>query len=182
MENLYRDVLFLLAKKLDLSNLLNFSASSKKINEKISYIWKYKLEKEFPEELFLEFYLLNLPFKKKYILLYSLRDIKEKLKRNGTLYELYDLKEITCVGKNLIEIPSSIGNLFNLEILNFYNNKLTKIPSSIGNLPNLKVIILTYNYLTKLPISIGNLSKLEKLYACDNNLEEVSDTLGIFLI
>jgi hypothetical protein len=76
MEKLNKDELFLLATELDLSTLLKFCNSSKRIYEKVykNYdIWYYILEKDFPDN-----HLLTLNPMNKNKLLYSLINLKEK--------------------------------------------------------------------------------------------------------
>ena len=94
MEKVTKDVLFLFAVELDLPSFLRFCRSSKIVNEKVCKqddIWKYKLNKEFPDFTKLG---LKKSFREIYTLLYNLTIVKEKLKRSETIYELYEIMVI----------------------------------------------------------------------------------------
>lgn len=157
---------------MDLPSLLKYCNSNKEFCNNDN-IWLQRLNKEFPNE----FFVFGMNPKERYILLHSLRDVKEKLRREETLEELYNLKELDLSKENLTEIPDSIGNLINLRTLLFYNNKLTKIPDSIGNLYNLELLNLRDNNLTEIPDSLKNLSNLKYLYLGHNRLIKIPDFL-----
>jgi hypothetical protein len=115
MDKLNKDELFLLALKLELPDLLNFCILDKRINDKIykrDDIWNYKLNKHFPDS---NLHLLNLVLtpREKYKLLYVLTKVKEKLNREETIHELYNLKKKLNLffSLELKEIPAYLGNL-----------------------------------------------------------------------
>jgi hypothetical protein len=183
LENIGKDVLFLLGLQMKLVTLLNFCASSKRINEKLYNLWTHKIKEEFESESNENFLHKNknknkTP-KEKYVLLYCLRDMKEKLKLK--LYEsseeIYNSHSLNLFRESLTEIPSSIGHLFNLQELYLNDNKLTKIPASLGNLFNLRNLSLSCNYLKKIPDTIGNLTNLKTLHLYNNELEEIPATI-----
>ena len=70
-----------------------------------------------------------------YKILYSLSQLKNKLKRKENIYDLYELKVLDLYNNKLTEIPKEIGTLSNLQFLNLDKNKLTEIPKEIGLYP-----------------------------------------------
>ena len=98
METLTSDNLFSLATHLEISDLLQFCSSSSRINNiicKREYIWRYKLQQDFPND-FINFVNLNKTLKDLYILLWNLRDIKQQLnlKENLFVVKLEKTKEL----------------------------------------------------------------------------------------
>lgn len=84
LSDLSKDELFSIAMKLDLQSLLKFSLVNKRINEKISNVWKHKIQKFSDHSNF------DLQYgKNKYILLYCLTILKQKLKINKNIYERF---------------------------------------------------------------------------------------------
>ena len=75
-------------------------------------------------------------------------------------------------GKEIHELPESIGNLSNLTELYLSGNRLENLPESLGSLSNLTRLNLWGNQLTNLPESIGNLANLTELYLDKNPLQE----------
>ena len=131
---LNKDMIFLLAMRLDLPSLLRLCASSKLIYFKINQSFLvHKLIQDFPE-----YKNLNLnDTKNSYILLYQLNIFKCKMKRRETIDQLYNLEQIYLHDDESILIPKEIGQLQNLQQLYLHKNKLTNIPKEIGNLYNL---------------------------------------------
>ena len=124
MDTLPKDLLFSLAMELDLPSLLRFCRSSKIVNEKVCKqddIWKYKLNKEFPDYLNLK--VKNKSFREIYTLLYNLNIVKQKLERKESIYELYNLQTLYLNNIQLEEIPKELGNLSNLRIIYLVNNR-----------------------------------------------------------
>jgi hypothetical protein len=134
MEKLERDNLFSLAIELNLPDLLRFCSSNRKINDKVckqNDIWNYKIAKEFPDS---KDFKNNLSPKDKYILLYSLRDVKQKLQREETIYELYDLKELDLRPYYFLEkLPATLEYLSNLRVIHINLNREPKRPASLKN-------------------------------------------------
>ena len=122
MEERSKDELFEIAMKLDLPDLLAFCSTFKKISELCQgdRIWRFKLENEFSEYLDFE---VDKSLKERYKLLYSLRDVKEKLNLEGSLVDIYNLTELGLTDKQLTSLPESIGNLSNLQSFYCYPNK-----------------------------------------------------------
>ena len=111
MEKLNKDELFTLALHLDLPSLLSFCSSNKYVHTSVCKrddIWIYKLKKDFPDYKNLK---IEKSFKDLYQLLYSLLQLKNKLKRTETIYELYELKKLSLSNNKLTEIPKEIGAL-----------------------------------------------------------------------
>ena len=101
-----------------------------------------------------------------YFILLRLNKLKDKLSPHLNRYsltELYNRQVLWLNGKQLTEIPESIGQLVNLEELYLAGNKLSEIPESIGQLVNLQFLFLSNNPLVELPDSIGQLVNLKEL-------------------
>ena len=58
---------------------------------------------------------------------------------------IYKIRRLYFVSKNITELPESISELRNLEYLDLSGNKLTKLPESISELRNLKYLNLSGN-------------------------------------
>ena len=139
MDNLTKDELFSIAIRLDLSDLVAFCNTSKKINNLIflrNDVWLYKLKTEFPE--YSNFEIDRTP-RKRYNLLYSLRVLKDKLNLKGSLYDIYNQKELWLGNNQLTSLPKEIGNLQNLQKLYLFDNQLTSIPETIKQNPKIKI-------------------------------------------
>ena len=83
METLSKDIYFTLAKDMEIRDLIDFCIADKRANEKICKnddVWRYRLEKEFPDwrDFKLEKSLLNT-----YVFLYQLKILKEEIKFKG---------------------------------------------------------------------------------------------------
>ena len=193
---LNKDMLIELAKKLDLSSLLQLLASSKLINEKLNDVWIHKLQ-DFPE-----YKTLNIEnLKDCYILLYKLTIFKNIIKEEN-IYNLYkrkilelflgkltsipkeidslqNLKILSLVNnKKLIYLPKEICNLKNLEELDLFNNNLKEIPKEIGGLLSLKQFDLSCNQLRYIPKQIEQLSNLLYLNLYNNQLTTIPKEIG----
>lgn len=93
-----------------------------------------------------------------------------------TQEELEDLNDIWGVnfsGRDLTELPESIGMLSQLTTLFVYFNELTSLPESIGKLSLLTHLDVSYNELEYLPESVGKLSLLTDLDASNNILKDL---------
>ena len=171
MDKLSKDEIFLIATKLDIYSLLNFSMINSNIYSKVSKdeIWEYKL-REFNNYL-------NLKEKKKdtYILLYRLTIFKKKLEIEENIYKIF--KCITY-GFNVTEIPREIGILINLQGLYLPFNKIHKVPKEIGNLIHLQELRLDNNNIKTIPKEIGNLLNLRKLLLNNNCIKIIPKEIG----
>ncbi len=197
MERLNKDEISSIGLSLDVKSLLNFSLTNKHINRIIEKIWICKLNKEFED-----FPTLNIDATHKYIyeILYSLTNLKNRLKLHENVYQLYKLehfnfhddmvtmsKEI-CYMKNLTdldlssnrftEISKEICKLINLKVLYLYYNRLEEIPQELFSLINLQELNLNNNNISVIPEEIGNLSKLETLSLSCNYIESIPAELG----
>jgi Leucine-rich repeat (LRR) protein len=200
MEVLNHNELFLLSTHLNLTDLLNFCLTSKRIFFSIwenKDIWLYQL-KSFPDYKKLD---IQFP-KKSYVLLYNLTKLKDKLKLNESVYEIRRVKILHLEKRQICDLPNEIGILTNLQILyldynqiNFFpnkilnminlrelylnNNHILSLPKEIGNLIDLQILNLNDNYISFLPKEIGNLSDLKELYLNCNKIntlpEEIED-------
>jgi internalin A len=86
--------------------------------------------------------------------------------------------ELSLSGKDLTELPESIGNLTQLRTLDLSYNKLTELPEFIGNLTRLRTLSLGGNQLTELPGSIGNLTQLRTLSLYWSPLGKLPEFIG----
>ena len=166
LSNLSKDELFSIAMKLDLQSLLKFSLVNKRINEKISDVWKHKIQKFSDNSTF------NVQNdKSKYILLYCLTILKQKLKINKDIYEIYNLETLDLNGKQLREIPKEVGVLTNLKNIYLVDNYIRILPTQFFNLINLEEIYLSNNGLEEIPDDINRLINLKKLFLRKNYIK-----------
>lgn len=187
MKTLRRDELFLLAIELSLPNLIHFCGTSKQINASIcknDNFWLYKLNKDFPEwnnsaledvkdPRSLKSITQMKSYRNKYILLDNLRIfqiLKEKLKINADIYEIFKIERLTLYEKELKEIPKEIKYLIHLKSLDLENNPIKIIPKEICNLINLKSLNLNQTEITEIPKEIGNLINLTYLSLEGNDI------------
>ena len=84
--------------------------------------------------------------------------LRDSLKMNMTITELYTIKRIDASFRQLTALPSEIGQLTNLQELRLYDNKLTALPAEIGHLTNLRELYVSK--LTKIPQKIQNMHYL----------------------
>lgn len=164
-----KDVLFTIAMKLDLPDLLRWCTSSSKINKEVcnnDNVWRSKLLIDYPD---FESFNLNRFFslKETYVFLYQLSLIKKLLRTKESLHDIFLKSEIDLSAKKLKKIPAL--DLPNVQFLFLDNNYLTKIPKF--NLPNLRTLDLSANELEE--ISISNLPNLESLNLFHNRLTRV---------
>ena len=185
MEVLPKDVLFSIAIRLDLPELLKWCASGSIINDRVCGnvdIWNYKLKNEFPN------YPLNLRQntskgignyspKETYILLYKLYKIKKAFRTNTSLDKLYNLERLYIMRKGIREIPKEISVLKNLKALYLPYNMIKSISKEISKL-NLEEISLHHNIIKELPKEIGDIKSLTFLDLDDNYLKELPKEIG----
>jgi hypothetical protein len=80
------------------------------------------------------------------------------------LPKLRYLRVLSLGGYEIVELPSSIGDLKHLRYLNLSGAKIRSLPESISSLYNLQTLILKdCSRLIKLPEKIGNLVNLRHL-------------------
>lgn len=86
--------------------------------------------------------------------------------------------ELKLTGKDLVELPSEIGQLNCLNSLDLSGNKLTNLPSAIGQLTNLTSLYVSYNKLALVPKEIFQLPNLNFLDLSGNQLTSVPQEIG----
>lgn len=180
--NINNDELFLICKKLNLKDFLNFSMVNKRIFYMIDKNWKYRLLEFKNTKNF------KLEKKKLYILLTHLSNLKRKLRLVSEIGTIYGLTHLDLSNCNLDEIPKEMKALQNLEDLSLkYNsirkienipitvkklylsyNKLKDIDEKICGLKNLELLYLGYNFIKEVPIELSKLEKLRNLSLDDN--------------
>ena len=74
--------------------------------------------------------------------------LEEVAKKDFSLDELNNLKELSLSYKGLTSVPASIGQLSSLKKLYLHNNQLNKLPPEIGQLSNLQMLRLEGNKFT----------------------------------
>jgi leucine-rich repeat protein SHOC2 len=89
-----------------------------------------------------------------------------------------DLPWLELSGKEITNLPESIGNLTYLTRLNLGFNHLDRVPDSLFKLINLIELNLSGNRLTILPESLGNLTKLIELNVQGNRLTTMPNSLA----
>ena len=188
MDALSKDALFKIAIDLSPSDLLSFCAASTKIDSLIcrrNDIWNHKLEKDFPNLnnnannwKNLNIAMSSKSVKDKYILLYNLTVLKEKLKLKEDIEQLYSKTVLDLRSNRIKELPKEIGNLTNLQILYLGYNQIKELPKEIGNLTNLQFLYLGHNEIKEVPKEIGNLTNLQYLYLDNNQIKELPKEIG----
>ena len=168
-ESLYELFLFLDSKELILCSLAcwNFYVLSS-----LESLWRGCIDKEHKELFGREMWYETC---KVYRQIDVLRD---RLKMNMTITELYTIKRIDASFRQLTALPSEIGHLTNLQYLGLNNNKLTALPSEICHLTNLQWLSLYNNQLTALPSEIGHLTNLLWLGLYNNQLTALPSEIG----
>ena len=162
-----KDVLFTIAMKLELPDLLRWCTSSSRINRDVcnnENVWRSKLLLDYSDY---EKFELNRSLRETYVFLYQLSLIKKLLKTEESLYDIYLKEEIGLSGKKLKKIPAL--DLPNVRWLFLTDNYLTKFPRVI--LPNLQGLYLSANEFEE--ISISDLPKLEELDLYGNRLRKL---------
>jgi Leucine-rich repeat (LRR) protein len=175
-----KDELFVLALEMDLSTLINFCKTNKRINKEVcgnDNLWYGKVLKEFPDYKKLKVK-DNKTYKEIYSILYQLTQLKSKLKLKNDIYQIYKSKNLSVSFESLKSIPKEIGVLVNLEEIYIGNNYITEIPKEIGNLVKLKQLWLTNNQIVDIPKEIGNMKKLQLLDLQKNNIKIVPKELA----
>jgi len=170
MDSLGKDVLFNIATMLDLDELLNFCSSNSRINQLICQgeaIWNFKLTKEFPD------YKSHIDKRGReaYELLIGLTKLKEVIKYQGSIYQLYKETKLYLYNDQIAILPSEIGNLSQLRELYLNNNQIKTLPPEIGKLSNLRELWLYNNQIKSIPSEIGNLNQLQKLWLHNNQIK-----------
>jgi len=143
-----KDVLFIIAKKLSLIDLVSFTQINKKTYVRTE-IWLHKLITEYPNWKDFKF---DRTLKKTYVTLYQLEKLEGKLNLKYNLFDLYNLEDLS--DNQIKEIPKEIGQLHNLQYICLYNNQINEIPKEIGQLHNLKFLDLEYNQIKEIPKEI----------------------------
>nr|XP_023926408.1 putative disease resistance RPP13-like protein 1 isoform X2 [Quercus suber] len=90
---------------------------------------------------------------------------------NCLLLQLRCLRVLSLCGYEIIELPSSIGDLIHLRYLNLSNTRIRSLPESTSSLYNLQTLMLKgCHKLTKLPEKIMDLANLRYLDITHANL------------
>jgi len=179
MDRLDQVALFHIAAMLDLDNLLSLCSSNSRINRLIcqqNHIWIYKLNNEFPDW---KQHFNDKPVRKVYSLLVKLSKLREEIKYEGSIYQLFKETKLNLYNNKLETLPPEIGLLSNLQELSLSNNKIETLPPEIGSLSNLRVLWLHNNEIKTLPPEIGSLSNLQVLYLNNNQIETLPPEIGL---
>ncbi|CAL4994116.1 unnamed protein product [Urochloa decumbens] len=99
----------------------------------------------------------------------------KKMKKNKSKMKFPHLR-------TLMDLPASIGNLFNLKYIGLRNTRITSLPDSIKNLSNLQTLDVKSTSIKALPPGIVNLTKLRHLIAdklTDENQSEFRYFVGV---
>ena len=185
MDIIGKDVLCIIAMKLELFDLFRWCISSKKIYKDVfnnDNFWRNRLMMDYPnyKDFKTQNFNINslspkiplklplkLPLKKSYFFLYQLTFIKKLWGTCKNEYDIFLSEELDLSRKNLIRVPSL--DLPNLKFLDLDNNQLEEVPSF--NLPNLECLDLTNNRLVEVPSF--NLPNLRVLYLYKNRLTKI---------
>ncbi len=148
-----------IASRLDNSELLNLSRTSKYLQEALEPVIKERLQHLINDQV--EFFKKNrvkgvLNLKNKAIT----KIYPGTFEQLDTYLKEHNITSIDLSENMLTELPETIGNLTYLKLINISGNNLTKLPETIGNLANLVSLHLIDNHLTELPETIGNLTNL----------------------
>lgn len=92
--------------------------------------------------------------------------------------KLKQLTRLYLPGNKLKTLPDSIRNLTSLEHLDLEGNRLTSVPSIVFELSQLKSLVLWRNVLTSLANEIANLKNLVSLDLMDNRLTPLPPVIG----
>lgn len=177
--NIDRTALFLIALELELPDLLSLCLSNTDINNRIcrnTNFWLTKLRRDFSDEDIRDFDYMNeilnlkLTSKELYGLLYSLKVIKNLIKSDKKLLDIYRITDLNLSNKGLKTIPPAVFQLDNLKTLNLSDNQLTTLPEQLFTRSNLENLILSNNQLTEIPSDIEYLINLQNLSLVNNKL------------
>ena len=109
---LSHDILFSIAIRLDLPDILNFCETNKKIDRKFFQLWIHKLNEVSDQESVIKIQkiqkrqkLREEEFKKLYTLIYSLNKVKESFKLEDNIYILYNLQKLNLSNNQISKIP-----------------------------------------------------------------------------
>ena len=165
------DVLLHIYNALPLQDMYSCSLVSRHYNKVFNnlLLWKMKLDSMLDKKI-TNILWSNNSFNtfKKYILITKL---KNELKYNGTINELYEIKNLNLSYKKLTTLQAEIGQLTNLQQLSLNHNQLNTLPAEIGQLTNLQELFLSHNQLNILPAEIGQLTNLQQLYLYNDTLK-----------
>ena len=116
MENLSKDILYIITRDMNIKDVIHFCQTHKRANRKIyinEYFWIYRLNIEFPDY---KNFNLDKSFLNIYIFLYQLKIFKMKLNIKETIYELFMLQNLNLCYM-IIKVPKEIRNLYNLKVI-----------------------------------------------------------------
>ena len=167
MDTASKDVLFTIAMKLKLPDLLRWCSSNARINKDVcnnDNVWRSKLLQDYPDY---QTFGINRTLRETYVFMYQLSWIKEKLNTNESLYDIFLRKQINLSGKRLTKVPAF--DLPNLRVLYLQYNSLSEVPAFV--LPELQILYLNNNNLTAVPVF--NLPELQELSLRNNSLTAV---------
>ena len=87
-------------------------------------------------------------------------------------------RSLHVVGRRLLAVPESLGELVALKELHLGENWLASVPQSLGQLVALRRLDLGNNQLASVPESLGQLVALKELLLDGNQLASVPESLG----
>ena len=198
MDQLNHDEFFLITKFLKLGDLLAISETSRHL-QKMSdnpYVWKYFLQKDFPE-----YQRLGLPPQKEtYRLLCKLFQLNKIIGSSDDFYELYiidnleftrgqsmtqivikkldilsNLKSLYMIDNQIIGFPTKMNNLKKLYL---DLNQIKKFPEEICQMTDLEILSLNRNKIKTLPKEIGQLTNLQELSLNNNKIRLLPVEIG----
>lgn len=166
MQNLCKDIIWLIGFKLDNQSLLYLSISCKKLYTSIflsDLFWQIKCRMEYPSYFFL---ISNKGVTKE---IYSNKYVCETISKYLGIEEkegIYHKEEIIIRSEN-ITLPKNIKVLPFLKSIRISNNCLSSFPSFIF-IQKIQKLNLSYNYISEIPSNILILNNLKELNLSDN--------------
>jgi Leucine-rich repeat (LRR) protein len=150
----------------------HYSISSALESSEPVYKLGFSLNKEtsFPNYIFDYFPCLQ------YLQTYGNLPVADELQES--IGNLSQLRHLSIMGNQVVNLPESIGNLTQLESLSLDHNQLDRFPDAIGNLTNLKQIGASNNKIETLVDSLVNLKELTSISLHTNKLSSLPDSLG----